>query len=102
VTNLVNYPVTTPVDDTHYWCVLTRFDAFSVTLGEHWFQIHSNRVTQESAAGAHTAIVNLVSEELGVVKPTEEPNAPAGEIEPVEHNGAEENAAPEALNGPAG
>jgi hypothetical protein len=94
VTNLVNYPVTTPVDETHYWCVLTRFDAFSVTLGARWFQIHSNRVTHESAAGAHTAIVNQVSEELGAVKPTEGPNASAGDIEPEEPDRPEENLEP--------
>jgi hypothetical protein len=71
VTNLVNYPITTPVHETHYWCVLTRFDAFSVTLAQSWFQIHANRVTAESQPGAHANIVNTVSNELGVVKPSE-------------------------------
>jgi hypothetical protein len=76
VTNLVNYPITTAGDGTHYWCVLTRFDDFSVTRGERWFQIHANRTTHESAQGAYAAVVNEVSAELGTVKPTEQPNAP--------------------------
>jgi hypothetical protein len=71
VTNLVNFPITTPGEETHYWCVLTRFDAFSVTLDNSWFQIHTNRVTAESQPGAHANIVNTVSNELGVVKPSE-------------------------------
>ena len=100
VTNLVNYPVTTPVNEMHYWCILTRFDAFSVTLGERWFQIHSNRVTQESAAGAHTAIVQHVSDDLGAVKPTEKPEAPAGDIQTEEPNSPEENVALEEPDGP--
>jgi len=25
LTNLVNFPVTTADDETHYWCVLTRY-----------------------------------------------------------------------------
>jgi len=79
VTNLVNYPVTTPVNEPHYWCVLTRFDAFSVTLGDRWFQIHSNRTTVESAAGDRTAVVNQVSAGLGTSKPTEDINVPAPE-----------------------
>ena len=71
VTNLLNFPVSTPVNEKHYWCVLTRFDAFSVTLGDSWFQIHANRVTRESQPGAHAAIVNTVGKELGVIKSSE-------------------------------
>lgn len=61
-----------PINQTHYWCVLTRFDAFSVTLGDSWFQVHANRVTQESEPGAYNRIVGTVRNELGVVKPSEE------------------------------
>lgn len=71
VTNFVNFPITMSVNETHYWCVLTRFDALSATLGQSWFQVHANRVTQQSAPGAYDAIVGTVSDELGLVKPSE-------------------------------
>ncbi|HET6878566.1 MAG TPA: hypothetical protein VFI31_00240 [Pirellulales bacterium] len=71
VTNLVNFPVIAPDATTHYWCVLTRLDAFSVTLGESSFQIHANRVTWENHAGAYTEIANTVSGQLGARKPSE-------------------------------
>jgi hypothetical protein len=71
VTNLVNYPLTRAGDATHYWCVLTRFENFSVTFGPLSFQIHTNRVTWESQAGAYAQIVATVGELLGVTKPSE-------------------------------
>ena len=71
VTNLVNFPVATPDAVTHYWCVLTRFDAFSVTLNHSSFQIHANRVTWENQPGAYAHIANTVSVQLGVRKPSE-------------------------------
>lgn len=71
VTNLVISPVTTADQATHYWCILTRFDAFSVTLEQKSFQIHGNRVTWESEAGAYSHIANTVSEKLGISKPSE-------------------------------
>jgi hypothetical protein len=71
VTNLVNFPITLEDKETHYWCVLTRFDAFSVTLNNLWFQIHTNRVTSESEEGAYSQIVNTVGNQLGLTKPSE-------------------------------
>jgi len=71
VTNMVNYPVAAEVNETHYWCVLTRFDAFSVTLDQHSFQIHENRVTWENQAGAYDHIANIVGNQLGTTKPSE-------------------------------
>ena len=71
VTNLVNFPVTTADEGTHYWCVLTRLDAFSVTLDQSSFQIQTNRVTWENQAGAHAHIATTVSDKLGQVKPSE-------------------------------
>ena len=71
VTNLVNYPITTEKDETYYWCVLTRFDALSVTLGQHSFQIHDNRVTWQNQAGDYAHIASVVGNQLGVVKPSE-------------------------------
>lgn len=71
VTNLVNEPITTVGSRTHYWCVLTRFDAFSVTFGKLSFQIHANRVTWENQDGAYRHIARIVSERLGVTKPSE-------------------------------
>lgn len=71
VTNLVNFPVVTAGDGKHYWCVLTRFDAFSVSLEQSSFQIHLNRVTWENQAGAYANIANAVSERLGISKPSE-------------------------------
>lgn len=71
VTNLVNYPVAATGDGTHYWCVLTRFAAFSVSLGESSFQVHLNRVTWENHPRAYVAVANAVSEQLGVRKPSE-------------------------------
>jgi len=71
VTNLVNYPVTVEGGGTHYWCVLTRFDAFSVTLNQSSFQIHTNRVTGERPAGAYADIASTVGGQLGVTKPSE-------------------------------
>jgi hypothetical protein len=101
ITNLVNYPVSTPVSEKHYWCILTRLDAFSVTHGDRWFQIHTNRTTQESAAGAHMAVVNQVSEELGVVKPTEVADGPAGNGAADQPNGPDVDVAPEEPNEPS-
>lgn len=71
VTNLVNFPITAADDATHYWCVLTRLDAFSVTLDEASFQIHANRVTWENQAGAYAHIAATVSDLLGQTKPSE-------------------------------
>lgn len=71
VTNLINCPITTEGDGTRYWCVLTRFEAFSVSLDHLSFQIHTNRVTWESHVGAYTAITETVSNQLGVPKPSE-------------------------------
>jgi hypothetical protein len=71
ITNLVNYPITTAADGTHYWCVLTRFDAFSVTLDQFSFQIHTNRVTWENTPGAYAHIASTVRERLGQTKPGE-------------------------------
>jgi hypothetical protein len=50
---------------------LTRFDAFSVSLGQFSFQLHANRVTWENQPGAYSSIVKTVSERLGAVKPSE-------------------------------
>ncbi len=71
VTNFVNFPITIADDETHYWCVLTRFDAFSVAIDQFSFQIHANRVTWENQPGAYTHIANTVSNRLGLTKPSE-------------------------------
>jgi hypothetical protein len=71
VTNFVNSPITVADDQTHYWCVLTRLDAFSVALDQLSFQIHANRVTWENQVGAYTQIATAVSERLGIRKPSE-------------------------------
>lgn len=71
VTNLVNFPITTAEPGTHYWCILTRLDAFSVSLGRHSFWIHTNRLTGESVAGDYAHIAQSVSANLGVTKASE-------------------------------
>jgi len=71
VTNLVNFPITTAGTEKHYWCVLTRFDAFSVTLGGRSFWVHTNRVTGESLPGDYDQIAQTVGKQLGATKASE-------------------------------
>jgi len=72
VTNFVNFPITTEGGDRHYWCVLSRFDAFSVRHDGRSFFIHLNRVTGEGNPGEYAAIAAMVGEHLGFVKKSEE------------------------------
>jgi hypothetical protein len=70
----VNYPIVTESvrdGDKQYWCVLTRFDAFSVTFGTRRFYVHANRVTGETQPGDYQHISSTVSQQLGVTKASE-------------------------------
>ena len=77
VSSLINFPISDidPDAGTHYWCVLTRFDAFSVTLNDRAFWVHANRVTGETNPGDHAAIAETVRQGLGVTKTSEAPGS---------------------------
>jgi len=71
VTNFVNFPITDEGGSSHYWCILTRFDDFSVTLAGKSFYVHKNRVTGEQSDGDLAEIRTEVSEKLGQTKASE-------------------------------
>lgn len=72
VTNIVNFPIERAADSTHYWCVLSRIDAFSVTHDGKSFGVYASRDVRESEPGAHSQIAAHVNDHLGVSKPSEQ------------------------------
>jgi hypothetical protein len=70
VTNIANFPIDTQAGNS-YWCVLTRFDEFTVSRENRFFRIKSDRTTEEGSPGDHQNISHFVAENLGQTKESE-------------------------------